>query len=445
MSRIDRAPDEFDLLLTAWFEGDARVREPETLLDGVIARTTRVRPLPTWRLPERWIPMDIALRLQPRPRLMPILLALLLAAALIAGALLIGSERSTRLPPPFGIARNGQIVYISGEQLYRADGDGSDAVALTTPENGVASPIFSRDGTRFAYRVLHGGSLAPTSVDMVIAKADGSEPITIDQGATAMTNPNWSSDGQWLTYVRYVGPDPFASDASHLIVVRTDGSDPVDLVNLRLGVGVWGPSFSPDGSMIAFSAMDGSLYVVDRDGTGLRELTKDTYPSVGFKGLSAVWSPDGQTLLFGAGVQDVVDQTIYIVGLDGAPERPFSPSRDNQDDAVFSPDGKHVAFLQEAFEDRGPIVVIADATGHVLHALPGIYAWHMPEWSPDGTKVAILDSNPDTPDAPPGQAAIVILDAFGNAEPTFIYIPGYEDNGRHPDYTMTWQRLALPG
>ena len=36
------------------------------------------------------------------------------------------------------------------------------------------------------------------------------------------------------------------------------------------------------------------------------------------------------------------------------------------------------------------------------------------------------------------------LDAFGNADPTFLYIPGYEDNGLHPDYSMTWQRVALP-
>ena len=190
MSRPATAADDFDLILAAWFESDAHVSEPETLFEGVIGRTSGMRPLPAWRLPERWIPVDIALQVpRPRSRLAPILLALLLAAILAVGAVIVGSRPETRLPPPFGIARNGQIVYISGDQLVRANADGTSAVSITTPDTSVASPIFSRDGTRFAYRRLHGALAAPTSVDMVIADADGSDPVTIDDGATAMTNP----------------------------------------------------------------------------------------------------------------------------------------------------------------------------------------------------------------------------------------------------------------
>ena len=55
------SPD-FDRLLTAWFDADARVREPDDLLDRTSRRTARTRPRPAWRLPERWIPMELTMR-----------------------------------------------------------------------------------------------------------------------------------------------------------------------------------------------------------------------------------------------------------------------------------------------------------------------------------------------------------------------------------------------
>ena len=45
-------PDEFDLLLTAWLDADAQVREPEHLLAGVLTRTARARPLPACGSPK---------------------------------------------------------------------------------------------------------------------------------------------------------------------------------------------------------------------------------------------------------------------------------------------------------------------------------------------------------------------------------------------------------
>ena len=46
-------PDDFDILLAAWLDADAHVREPDHLLASVLDRTSRSRPLPVWRLPER--------------------------------------------------------------------------------------------------------------------------------------------------------------------------------------------------------------------------------------------------------------------------------------------------------------------------------------------------------------------------------------------------------
>ncbi len=62
MTTNDPRSTDVGALLTAWFEVDAPKREPDGLVDAALERTARTRPLPAWRLPERWIPMQLAMR-----------------------------------------------------------------------------------------------------------------------------------------------------------------------------------------------------------------------------------------------------------------------------------------------------------------------------------------------------------------------------------------------
>ena len=134
-------PDDLDLLLTAWLDADAHVREPEHLLPGVLARTSRSRPLPAWRLPERWLPMQLALRAHPGTRLVPLLVVLaLIVAALIAVGLIAGSRR--HVPPPFGLAGNGQIAFTVDGKLVTENPDGTSSVTLLPDSHGQLGALF---------------------------------------------------------------------------------------------------------------------------------------------------------------------------------------------------------------------------------------------------------------------------------------------------------------
>ena len=421
-------PDDFDLLLTAWLDADAQVREPEHLLAGVLARTARARPLPAWRLSERWLPMQLALRAQSRPRLVPLLVVLaLIVAALVAVGLLAGTRR--HVPPPFGLAANGQIAFVSDGKLVRENPDGSATLTLLPNSTAQQAPSYSRDGTKIVYKnVLSRTPAAQYAerVDLVVADADGSHPVVAVHDVSA-GNPILSPDGRWITY---------SAAGDHAYVVPSDGSaQPTDIGFFNGGA--WTPSWAPDNEHLAVAGGNAVLWIANRDGSAAHPISTGTYAEVGEKGWSADWSPDGTKLLFGAPKPNE-DYGLYMVGLDGAPERLISPCAN---DGVWSPDGSMFAYMRCGI-GSGPQVVVSDLDGRQIRTLAGFYGWYMPAWSPDQTRIAILDDRPG-PANQPGPPVIAILDPKGIA-PTVTLPAGSATltDDTSPDYTVTWQRLA---
>jgi dipeptidyl aminopeptidase/acylaminoacyl peptidase len=421
-------PDDFDILLAAWLDADAHVREPDHLLASVLDRTSRSRPLPVWRLPERWLPMQLAMRTHSGPRLVPVLVILaLLIVGLVAVGLIVGTR--PRVPPPFGLAGNGQIAFIRDGSLVRANPDGSASLALGPDSMLQQAPSYSRDGTRLVYKdVVTRGQADQYAerVDIVVADADGSDARVVVHDVAA-GSPIWSPDGRWLTY---------SAAGDHAWVVPADRSAPPTDIGF-FGAGAWTPSWSPDSEHLAVAAGDGVLWLADRDGSGTRRLSTGAYAEVGEKGWSADWNPDGQHLLFGAGKPEQ-DYGLYLVGLDGAAERRISPCANN---GVWSPDGTLFAYLR-CGSGRGPSLVVADASGRTIRVLEGSYGWYMPAWSPDQTRIAILDDRPG-PSNLAGPPVIAFVDPAGRAPTTTIpagSVPLDPESG--PDGTLTWQRIA---
>lgn len=189
-----------------------------------------------------------------------------------------------------------QVAFVSNrdgpEYVYVANGDGSAVGRLALGW----SPAWSWDGEKIAY--VGGGSGGRLTGDrgIYVMNPDGSDQtqLTADGGS-----PAWSPDGR-IAFGRE-GTD------RGIFVMNGDGTNVTKLIDADFPVvpddsqegppvGVWDPTWSPDGQTIAFMraapASYGQLYLANADGSGLRRFAEGL-------GLgSPAFSPHGSTLAF---------------------------------------------------------------------------------------------------------------------------------------------------
>lgn len=153
------------------------------------------------------------------------------------------------------------------------------------------------------------GDRAP---QVVVVNADGSEPRQLTQLPHRYEGLAWSPDGTEIYTAVNREPDfDWHPDRQHIWAIPVDGGEPRRLSPLEFGAAA--PVPSPDGSLIAFLANDAremgydntKLYVVGRDGQGLRCLTADLDRTISNSTVTDMvgpgrgepqWSPDGRFL-----------------------------------------------------------------------------------------------------------------------------------------------------
>ena len=152
------------------------------------------------------------------------------------------------------------------------------------------------------------------------------------------------------------------------------------------------PAWFPDGQTLTFARHEASsifLFVRSADGRSERRLTARTDPE-----FDAVWSPDGKRLAFSfvktsAGQGDV---DVYLVGADGKNMTPFAVTAgklSHEESPSWSPDGKMIAF--SSTRDGNQELYSAPTDGPAgdprrLTSDAGLDAH--PAWSPDGRRIA---------------------------------------------------------
>jgi hypothetical protein len=246
---------ELGRALSSWLEHELAPHAPDDLLSGAIAEIDRTSRRPSWRIPERWIPMPITLRLVVIPRAAMLLVIMALLAILATAVVSIGGRpnqlSAAVLPPPTGPAANGLIAYDSAGDIWVVNPDGSDPHQLTTSAALEHSPVWSRDGTMLAYWSQDAAS-SPSS--LIVVDADGSDPRVIATDDAGRTPDNglgldWAPDGQHVAYS--LGGDGSPRADEHVYVAAVDGSG-VEMVGDPTLIGRK-PTYSPDGATIAFT------------------------------------------------------------------------------------------------------------------------------------------------------------------------------------------------
>jgi Tol biopolymer transport system component len=187
------------------------------------------------------------------------------------------------------------------------------------------------------------------------------------------------------------------------------------------------PSWSPDGSMIAFrSHRDGNeeVYVMQADGSRERNLSRN--PTSDY---SPAWSPDGTTIAF-ASNRDGDPNEIYVIDADGSNPVRVTDNPGIDEYPTWSPDGTRLAFHCTMGEvnpngvgDFEICVVNRDGSGlQRLTNTPGENT--QPDWSPDGELIAFESNRLGWPSLPAATPAGYDPATFGDEDIWVMRVDG---------------------
>lgn len=377
--------------------------------DDLVQRIARVRQRPAWTFPERWLPMDLATKALPGATRIPwrIVGVLALLAALLAGMLAFYAGSQRRLPEPFGPAANGALVFAADGDILSADPvTGRTATLVSSPEID-SVPIWSRDGTRFVFRRQLKSTGDPGV--LIVARADGSGLVQITpEPLNGLSDWSFSPDG------RSVSAIALEDRRSVILVASSDGTQPARTFAVDVSPDDGGPEYRPDGAeILAVGKPSGAaargVYALDPV-TGAVRTVIAARPDADIWG--ATWSPDGTKIAYG--IIDPSATTMsartHVVGVDGTGDVAVDTDPDSIADAglAWSNDGTRLVVTRyyETNTTRSAIVPIDRSSTGIEIACPTGAApddcgadW---SWSPDDT---VLRGTRDE-DGPSGQQTL---------------------------------------
>ena len=259
---------------------------------------------------------------------------------------------------------------------------------------GVARTKLAFVSNRDAERI--GGATARETQNVYISDYDGANQTRISVAKTLELAPVWSPDTRSIAYTSYRSGYPDIIVADIFAGKHSMPAKGTEAMHNFL------PAWSPDGKKLAFmSPRDGNaeIYVVNRDGSGLRRLTN--HPS---SDVTPTWAPSGNQIAFTS------DRTgrpqIWVMNADGSGQQQITREtwcdRPTWSPAPFN----EIAYASQAGGGYD-IKIFSFETRDVKSITNGEGSNESPAFSPNGRHIAFTSSRA-------GKYQIFTIDRDGN-------------------------------
>lgn len=266
---------------------------------------------------------------------------------------------ASAISPAAQISGDGLIAFSADEQIYIMNADGSAVTRFTdnSPNVLYRYPALSPDGTRLAFTRDEG-----TDHALYVVGIDGNNLRRLSTSSVGVAEPVWSPDGSKIAYLRgydttYGGLANLSGCGPEIYVIDVFSARET---NLTQGAGGVDPTWSPDGTRIAFSsARNGNyeIYMMPVDGSELKQLTTTEWAEA-----EPAWSPDGKRIAYTSNLR----RGTFACG--------------------FMSTGRPLDGLSE---ERTSIFIMTDeGTNHTKLAMSS--GGMEPAWSPDGSRLALV-------------------------------------------------------
>ncbi len=267
-----------------------------------------------------------------------------------------------------------------------------------------------------------------------VSSLAGGEVRTLSTSAVA-GRPAWSPDGRSLAFVDHVGSalvtiDVASGETLFATALSTDDARYRPVATPTFG----GPTWSPDGSLLAFNCWDGAgdeVCVIAADGTKVNQVTRiepvggtrdgsnDGYVPASANVGPPSWSPDGLSLAVAAYPERRgAAAGVFIVELERGVARRISSLVPNSE-IVWFPDGELVLFTatEKGRSDAWRVRLDGSSPENVTRGLAD--GARQPALTADGSRIAIASGGAIIVQDLNGDVAVTISSSLWNASPAW--------------------------
>lgn len=271
----------------------------------------------------------------------------------------------------------------------------STRITTSARRDFVLGVVWSPDGSQLAYPAMRSGK---EGVYQRSSNGEGPEKLLYSNPGAFMNLTDWSPDGRFLTFTKsdlgggtlYVLPLGGSGERTPMEIFHTDSR-------------VFGARFSPDGRYLSYTLNDpkepkNQLFVRPFDPSGAAPAA-GPWKLADEAGGPIFWHRDGTELYYVG-----LDRSVQAVEIGTSPSFAFKETK-----TLFRPPGVLPLAMAEISRDgerflsfpppKGPQlqqITMYGRNGKVARKIaePGLYS--QPAFSPDGTRLVVLKSDPDT-------------------------------------------------